>query len=168
MNPIPRAALLDLVRGLTNKTSTQWSSEPDRYQKGKWFELSILAYGANGVDEIRRETVGDELDTSVSGVRRFTLSILARSLEAKSFPFDMLEEVRIRLRGSSARAILKRECLALIDFPGQIQNAPWRIDSREGLAAVMDVRFAMASTSNENEGAGGIIETTTPIVGTAT
>lgn len=168
MNTIPRAALLDLVQGLTNKTPTQWSGEPDRYHKGKWFELSIITYGAKGVDEIRRDSVGDTLDTSIGGVRRFTLSILARSLKADSFPLDMLEEVRIRLRGPSARAILMTEGLALIDFPGQIMNAPWRVDDREGLAATMDVRFALASTSSENEGAGGVIDTATPIVGTAT
>lgn len=172
---IPRGALLDLVKGITNKTVTIWSGEPEPYlavkngKGGRWFELEISSYGAKGVDEYRQDlnVAADALASTLNGVRRFTLSIKAKSFDAGTMPYDMLETVRLRLRSKSAKTILQAEGLALIDFPGQIVRLGWITDTREGYAAVMDVRFANASTDDAGDDGGDYV-VTAPVTGTAT
>lgn len=164
---IPRAEILELVKGVTKKAA-RWDGDAEeqlgiwKSQESGYIELSISAYRSIGVDEYRQafDAKTNQLSSTMSGVRVFTLTCKCRSFEMGEAPFDILEDLRLGLRTNSARFILTGAGLALVDVPSLTVLPPEEIDNRTAQVAVMDVRLAIAVNSDRaGDDAGGIIQT---------
>jgi hypothetical protein len=171
---LPLYALQNLVTNLSDQTPTILVGEPMPFlgvrdgRPGKYYELSITGYQSKGVDEYRSNmgttpATANILYSSLNGVRAFTLQIKAESWDKFALAYDMLETVRLRLRSVSAKYVLQNNGLALIGFPnGTVTIAAY---SEAISAAVLDVRFAYASTETATDDSGGTIATA-PVTGT--
>ncbi len=162
---IPRAEVLNLVEGLMRRPA-RWVGEPEEQwglwhaKPGAYAELTISAYRTYGQDEYRQtyDEVKDQLSSTMTGLRGFTVSVKVRSFELGQAPFDLLERLRLGLRTKSARYALETAGIALVDIQPIIPLPNETVDNREAFVAVMDVRLAFAVNQDTSDDEGGTIK----------
>jgi hypothetical protein len=111
-----------------------------------WIFLSAQSLIGVGVDELRQvfNPVTGQNDSITVGQRQCTLVLRAESLDPSLQAFDLLERVRFRLRGATARALMV-PTISLRDIQATRVLPDAKVDmggtERALLCATMDVRL---------------------------
>lgn len=153
MTPLPRAALVDLVQQLSG-ISAVWVDEMQPFipqsPDDAIIRLDVISYAAKGVDDVRNfyDPAKDVQGYTVEGQREFTLQVRVDSYDLDTFPMDVLEDLRGKLRSKGAELVMDQAGLALTDFPGEARKVPAEDDNRARFSASMDVRFNFSTTQD--------------------
>jgi hypothetical protein len=169
LQPVPIDALRSLFGALSG-CLVVWDAEQLPFAganssgPGAYVELSLVSYNAVGVDDYRQtyDSVANALQSQMYGYRVFTVSVIVRSFVPQTRPFDLAEQIRWRLRTTSARGVYVPAGLALTTIGSMrvYTEIPNKGDDHVTLwCAQFDVGFAKASCADPLDDPGAIIET---------
>ncbi len=112
-----------------------------------WITASIRSVSTIAVDEKRIDwnATANANETTVVAHRAFTVSLKAQSFDATLEAYDLLERVRIRLRGPQIRAMMT-PTIALETVKNITTLPDQDLDGRALRVAVLDVRMRCVLT----------------------
>lgn len=161
---IPIEPLKCLVQALTC-LDVVWETEPRPLLgagsdgKRAYIMLSLMAYGSIGVDDYRQtfDEANDKIVSTISGNRLFTISMRCNSLSPELQPFDVLERVRVQLRGVTAAATYAAQNMAFVRTESIVPLRSQKVNNQALLCAVLDVTFSRAANSSATDDPGDYI-----------
>lgn len=143
----PKKQLRDMVEAISG-VQAQWVTDrqahwgQDSTREQARIIVGMQAYRSVGHDERRiqydAQTGGN--DFFAVGVRQFTMTLRAESLDPNLEAFDLLERVRFRLRGQIARSYMV-PILSLRDVQPIVMLPAASSGGRSMSVGTMDVRF---------------------------
>jgi hypothetical protein len=170
MNLIPRDELARLVRQLA-RAQAFWVDEPST-QPGQqsrsspaWIELSPLSIGTKGEDEYRQRPRKDNpnaLLSTITGWRRVTISLRAKSQSTFMIPYELLERVRAGFSTVTASTVYHQVNIAFVRA-GPVLLV--RGGERQILDATMDAVFGMQAKLVPTDDDGQTIDTINGVEG---
>ena len=149
---LPKPTLTTIFQ-LASGVQVYWSTSrtPQRGQKVStehaWITASMRSVATIAVDEKRLawNPVTNTNETTVVAHRAFTVSLRAESFDTTLEAYDLLERVRIRLRGPQIRALME-PTIALETIKNITALPDQDLDGRALRVAVLDVRMRCALT----------------------
>ena len=179
MSRIPRDAIRELIAKLTvtdwspDGWSVAWQVEHLSFEGlrndsvGAWIELGINSYRSAGVDDYRQQfNPSTQSNQSVLyGLRRFTLTLDARSYSIEVPAWDVLEAIRLRLNNPGSvtvkQALAQHGLSWIRTHPTVSLNYSEKgdVDNRMIWRSTMDVEFSWLSYAQVTDDPGSVIET---------
>lgn len=140
----------------------QGEDEAAAFHAGDFLELRLRAPGALGIDEYRHEWDGAEVDFTIHGVRRFTIQVMAETMDqsvGETAPGQLLSDLRTRLRRPSILTALRAAEVAISEIRDVVE-ADYQSDGRRVSSASMEVVFNASEVDADTAADGnGWIET---------
>lgn len=171
---LPRAQILDLVSNLCNRLPARWDGDAERQlgifenRPSAKIDLFVTSYSTIGQDEYRQQfdSVQQTLQSNYCGNRKCTIMVKVTSFDMGKAPFDILDQLRIRLRmagGTFMRTdptvMADAVHLSLIRTHPIVVLPNEVVDNRVQYVSTMDVEFAFAINVPADDDGGGIIAT---------
>ncbi len=133
---------------------------------GAYVELNITNFRSLGEDDYRQAYIAasDSMQSTLYGLRIFTLSMDCRSFSLDAPAFDILEAVRVRLnnrRSAEVNEAMRSVGIAWVrSHPIVTLSADKQdVDLRMIWRNVLDVEFSWVSASFSTDDAGGYVKT---------
>lgn len=145
---IPRDELARLVRQL-GRAQAFWidrpSTQPSQQSRASqaWIELAPMSIAPKGEDEYRQRPRTDNpnaLLSTITGWRRVTITLRAKSLTQSMIPYEVLERVRSGFSTLTAFAVYRQTNIAFVRAGAVVSL---RTAERQIFDATMDVVFGM-------------------------
>ena len=161
----PKEEIRALVAALSGVAASRvyWGGEPEHHigpisgKAGK-IVLNVVAIAENGGIEPRRYDEDGTQKTEWGHNETVTISARADAFKGHGEAFDVLQNVRFRLKLPSSKKTLRAAGVVFVDAPS-IVPLDSSVDTREGNAASLDFRVArVPSEVPEVDGDEGVIE----------